>query len=1857
MSGKSGSRPGWAGVALLTIVCLIGSFGPGAASAMAGTGEEVEALPVLDALNRSEESFSNGGQWAALGWDNSTSSHNSGRDTTGGWGPYDAWPTINGAYWTPASFSGSSAAAVTMPTSPGGAERYVALWLDLGSPASTKSGYQLRWTSVSGTTYKVQLLKFASGTETVLASNAAVTIPAGVTMAISDTGGTITAWQGNGSPLTSLLSAADTTYTSGYAALEGEGNISRSTNFKAGLIAQPPNTTLTSGPKGLVVPNVSFAFSSSEAGGSLECSLDQAAYAPCTSPKAYENLAEGAHNFKARAVNGGGPDPTPVERSFTVYKSAKAVKTTVLDELVRSETPLATPQWTKFGWGGEIGGVWNSGYKGYGSSGANLAAAYWNPSAFSDVAGTNITSATIGTGSPNAGEYEALWLDVGSPTSARNGYEARFSGVNGAQTNLTVELSKWVSGSRTVLATASGVSLPAGSTLSITETPGGTLSVWGGTSTISQLVTARDTAYTSGYAGLEVQGGAGTIYNFRAGNIDTTAPNTTITSGPTGSVLPSAVSFGFSSSEAGSTFECSLDAAAFAACTSPKAYSTISQGPHTFSVRALDGTGNTDASPAERSFAVIKPPTVTTNAATSLSGSTATLNASVNPEGAATTYQFEYGTTTAYGTKVPATSKEAGSGTAAVAASQAITGLTPGITYHFRVTATNVNGSSNGADRTFTTPTVPAITAEPANEVEAHGLTFHAKVNPKGAATTYQFEYGTTTSYGSKVPATPKEIGAGTIAIAVSEPVAGLQEGTTYHYRVVAQNALGATYSPDSTVTTLVLPEATTEAATGVEGEEATLNGEVDPNGSQTTYYFQYGTSTAYGAQAPLSGEIAGAGAEGVEVLAAPELEPETTYHYRVVAASPAGTDYGQDMTTTTATASSAGGDNNGEFVNLMWSGDWNKEAELSHMKVIQKSGAKILRLGFFEGHQGSNWDLYSQIVCNAAKDGVTILPGLYTGGIPTSGTPLQNWKDFVYEAVKRYGPSGSVWGSCPASKPIKYWEVFNEENYGANTGGKVIPHTFGEFFETTAGVIHGAPGGSGTQVILGGLLSVAPPKNDAEREQRMTPAEFLEAMHMDHPGLIDAIGVHPYAFKVDGHEPRTPNQADDLVEKIKLNIKEVHEVRPNTPLWVNEIGFTTEINDGSHLPVSEDMQAELIHKSIGMMERKSGTLRIHNVFYYNDWDDPTQADKWDHHTGLQKASGEFRKAFYAFKNEANGDAGYPRRTRNKTKGHRPNAYSSSIYGMVDPEDLNSWYRFDYGKTTGYGQSTQWEYAGFEAGEKEFSQVATGLSPLTTYHYRIVSYNENKEYTYGEDEQLTTGPAIEAHIRTLNGEQGWVNVNGPVSSATSTPINGAYVNINFKKKEGGVYVFNQEESTHAQIVNGEYSLVNWRIGKGEWQVNVVFEGNGQTPRAETGLEPFTVKNAYHLVAMNSGKCLEVSYGSSENGMSIHQEPCGDGHTQQAQAFTLVPSPSNPSQYQLVNRNSGKCLDVWNAGLEDGAPIRQYDCLGWDHSNQIFEGVPVSSSDTSHVKYIAQHSHKCLDIAGGSAADGALLQQWGCTGASNQSFGFESVEADPVPTHAYVTLDETLYGHPGYQTLHGSVEAPQSVAGQYVNVNFKKYNPGTGRYEYVDTIEPHPTLNSAGQWSYPYWGVGAGEWEVVVVYPGSGALAGSQTIEGTHRFHVGDGYRFQYRQSGKCVTTNGGGTGNGTAIIQWDCAPSPNPGDGQVYSVVPVSPPGSNYFQVRPDSAHNMCMDVAGGMGATQNGAVIQLWDCLGEDHTNQIWKIQELASPNNNWFAFIAKHSGRCMTVNENSTANLARFLQWDCAWAGSQQWRWLPVG
>jgi len=106
------------------------------------------------------------------------------------------------------------------------------------------------------------------------------------------------------------------------------------------------------------------------------------------------------------------------------------------------------------------------------------------------------------------------------------------------------------------------------------------------------LVKAYDTGANSSGCSLEIS------FNF-----DSIPPDTTITTGPSGTVTTGDASFSFTATEPG-TFECKLDAGSFLPCTTPKAYTGLAGGSHTFSVRAIDLALNVDPTPAASTWAV-----------------------------------------------------------------------------------------------------------------------------------------------------------------------------------------------------------------------------------------------------------------------------------------------------------------------------------------------------------------------------------------------------------------------------------------------------------------------------------------------------------------------------------------------------------------------------------------------------------------------------------------------------------------------------------------------------------------------------------------------------------------------------------------------------------------------------------------------------------------------------------------------------------------------------------------------------------------------------------------------------------------------------------------------------------------------------------------------------------------------------------------------------------------------------------------------------------------------------------------------------------------------------------------------------
>jgi hypothetical protein len=203
----------------------------------------------------------------------------------------------------------------------------------------------------------------------------------------------------------------------------------------------------------------------------------------------------------------------------------------------------------------------------------------------------------------------------------------------------------------------------------------------------------------------------------------------------------------------------------------------------------------------------------------SVSGLTQTsviLNATLNTQGQATTYHFQYVTQTAFeatgytnALSIPVPGAQAGSARGETVVGQQLAGLEPATAYRYRVIATNASGTEEGRegeDETFTTPPQPLpplATTTPALGVSQNTATLSATIDARGIPTSYEFDIGPDTGYGTRIfgQATPSE-GPRTYTATLQ----ALEAGATYHYRIVATDAYATSYGEDQTFTTATYP-------------------------------------------------------------------------------------------------------------------------------------------------------------------------------------------------------------------------------------------------------------------------------------------------------------------------------------------------------------------------------------------------------------------------------------------------------------------------------------------------------------------------------------------------------------------------------------------------------------------------------------------------------------------------------------------------------------------------------------------------------------------------------------------------------------------------------------------------------------------------------------------------------------------------------------------------------------------------------------------------------------------------------------------------------------------------------------------
>jgi phosphodiesterase/alkaline phosphatase D-like protein len=231
-----------------------------------------------------------------------------------------------------------------------------------------------------------------------------------------------------------------------------------------------------------------------------------------------------------------------------------------------------------------------------------------------------------------------------------------------------------------------------------------------------------------------------------------------------------------------------------------------------------------------------------------------------------------------------------------------------GISESHGIAVNDANGTLYATQRVagsvalFNSVLLANATTGAASGVGKTAATIAGTIGREGLPTKYHFQYGATTAYGSSTTIT-NVLGE---EEAFSASLSGLTPGTTYHYRIVAENANGASAGADRTFTTPpAVDSVQTEAAESVGKTSATLNGALAPDGADTHYYFEYGVEWSFGSTTPAPPGADAGSASSLEHVqtALTGLSPNTTYQYRIVASNALGTTRGEVATFTTLPA------------------------------------------------------------------------------------------------------------------------------------------------------------------------------------------------------------------------------------------------------------------------------------------------------------------------------------------------------------------------------------------------------------------------------------------------------------------------------------------------------------------------------------------------------------------------------------------------------------------------------------------------------------------------------------------------------------------------------------------------------------------------------------------------------------------------------------------------------------------------------------------------------------------------------------------------------------------------------------------
>lgn len=775
-----------------------------------------------------------------------------------------------------------------------------------------------------------------------------------------------------------------------------------------------------------------------------------------------------------------------------------------------------------------------------------------------------------------------------------------------------------------------------------------------------------------------------------------------------------------------------------------------------FRFKAVNNEGTTYSPDAI--FTTLDAPVITTGAVSAVTDLSATMNGTLDRKGGQYTISAQYGTTTSYG-------QSAGLGsttllTGAQPFSNPISTLLPNTTYHFRIAVTDIfNVTYYGTDDTFTTaaantppevlPNGVAGTAQTPTRAEL----FLTWLKTGSSATTVSYEYGPTTSYGSvAVNPTPKPVNTLQEIYVAPVQLTGLTPGTTYHFRGKAVNAQGTVYTNDQTFTTAAGPVLTIGgipgATTSATDLAANLFGTVNTNSLLLEVSFEYGTSTSYGSTESTWATYQNTSAVLTSVNVA-YLQPSTTYHYRIKAVNhwqPLEVFYSADATFTTAAP------NTPPYLGagLSASNVLTRSAQLQCASI--STGSSPTTVVFHYGTTtayGSTATYATTLPINTVQSAAVTLSGLTPGTtyhatvIATNAQGSTTGSDITFTTLAARPPSIGTISTQQARTTAAQVQALNVSagsadatlvwDYGLTTDyGTTAPATPSTMTTDTTGTVTG---------VLSGL------------QANTTYHYRCRATSVD-GNATSADGT----FTTGNGPPAPITTAATSVTDLSATLNGSASTTVGDLTAFFDFGTTTSygiiVNPGSPT-ISSATSTPVFEYVVGLLPNTTYHYRLNvrdldgNVYSGSDMSFTT------------------------------GPPNTPP-TGNTATADSLSAYGATLKAYVSSGSSPATIVFQYGTTTSYG--SQITHATPLATSQQYELITdllSGLTPSTTYHYRVVVTNNEGSNT-GADVSFTT-PALPT-VTT-----------GTASSIqpTAATLNGTY------QAQGGTYtrVFDYGETT------------------------------------------------------------------------------------------------------------------------------------------------------------------------------------------------------------------------------------------------------------------------------------------------------------------------------------------------------------------------------------------------------------------------------------------------------------------------------